>query len=329
MQRYRQSLYVFKLSVDLFILSCSFLMASLIARKRTFPKENFFTFDKREFVLLLALCIVWYLSSKASGLYDDFRSRTLGFELISILNNCLVQLTASIVAIFIIKTIILSRFFILLYFFFQLILLSVAKFILRTSLQWLRAKGHYVNSLLILGAGKVGRDFFTAMKSCPHLGYETIGLLDDKPQTGLGNLYLGSLEDLNDILTQKKVDEVIIALPNYAVDKIEKAVSICEIHAISPRIIPDYFRFLSHNFTVSIFGYFPVISLKNPLEEIHWRLLKRVFDTAITLVLFLLLFVWLWPIIAIAIKVDSRGPVFFKQEHGGYPRKFRRNRGDC
>ena len=110
-----------KLAVDLVIVSFSFLIASSIARKRAFPNEGFFVFDKWEITFLAALCIVWYLSSKATGLYDEFRSRTVGFELLSSLKNCIVQLMVSVAFIFIIKTTVLSRFFILLNFLFQLL----------------------------------------------------------------------------------------------------------------------------------------------------------------------------------------------------------------
>jgi len=317
MKKYRHSLYFIKFALDVFLLAISFFLASFIARKRIYPKEQFFNFDKRELALLFVLLAVWYFSTKASGLYDEFRSRTLSFELLSVLKNCLLQFIVSILFLFTIKTMILSRYFIFVFFMIQLTLLSVAKFSTRTSLQWLRAKGRYVSSMLILGAGKVGRDFFQALKSCPHLGYKVEGFLDDKPQPDLGFLYLGSIEDLNEILGEHSVDEVIIALPNSAGEKIKAAISICENNTISARIIPDYFQFLSHNFDISIFGYFPIISLKNPLEELHWRIFKRIFDTAFTIVLFLFAFVWLWPIIVIAIKIDSSGPVFFKQERWG------------
>jgi len=103
MKRNRQSLYGMKLAVDLVIVSFSFLIASSIARKRAFPNEGFFVFDKWEITFLAALCIVWYLSSKATGLYDEFRSRTVGFELLSSLKNCIVQLMVSVAFIFIIK----------------------------------------------------------------------------------------------------------------------------------------------------------------------------------------------------------------------------------
>jgi len=306
-----------KLAVDLVIVSFSFLIASSIARKRAFPNEGFFVFDKWEITFLAALCIVWYLSSKATGLYDEFRSRTVGFELLSSLKNCIVQLMVSVAFIFIIKTTVLSRFFILLNFLFQLLLLIFIKIIMRAYLQWLRTKGHYVSSLLIIGAGKLGRDFFGATRSCPNLGYEVRGFLDDVPQPDLGNLYLGSIDELDDILERQKVDEVIIALPNYAVDRIEKTISVCEMRAISPRIVPDYYKFLRHKFTIILLGNFPIISLKNALEEIHWRILKRMFDTIFTAAIFLFVFIWLWPIIAIAIKMSSPGPIFFKQERWG------------
>jgi lipopolysaccharide/colanic/teichoic acid biosynthesis glycosyltransferase/glycosyltransferase involved in cell wall biosynthesis len=56
---------------------------------------------------------------------------------------------------------------------------------------------------------------------------------------------------------------------------------------------------------------------RNPLEETAWRFFKRAFDLAVSIPLFVLVFSWLWPVLALAIKLDSPGPVLFKQERWG------------
>ena len=56
--------------------------------------------------------------------------------------------------------------------------------------------------------------------------------------------YLGKIDELDDILNKQHVDDIIIALPNYANERIEDVVTICEKHTTRVRIIPDYFKFI-------------------------------------------------------------------------------------
>jgi len=320
--KYRFSLYPFKLSSDLAVLVFSFLLSSFLAKKRIFLARGFFGLERREWFLLVLLCVVWYFSSRATHLYDEFRTNTINAELICVSRNIGIQLVAAIIVLFVIKSLIIARFFILIYFLSLVVLLGQAKILFRIFVRGLQKKGINIRSVLILGAGDLGKDFARAIQSYPHLGYRVGGLLDSRPQPSLGPLYLGRLEDLPRILDQGSVDEVVIALPSQESEEIDQAVSTCEDRAVPVRMIPDILGHFRSRLSVSLFGNFPVFSLlTNPLEEVQWRLLKRSFDLLVTAVLFPAVFLWLWPLLAAAIKLDSRGPVFFKQERWGRKNK--------
>jgi putative colanic acid biosynthesis UDP-glucose lipid carrier transferase len=123
---------------------------------------------------------------------------------------------------------------------------------------------------------------------------------------------------LGQIIEREKIDEVIIALPNSAIKKIGQVISVCENHPTHVKIIPDYFEFMSPRFGISRFASFPLISIRaNPLEQLHWRLLKRSCDLIFTLLLFIAVFSWLWPVLIVLIRISSPGPAFFKQERWG------------
>ena len=330
MHRYRQSYYYLKIISDLFWLAICFLAAAFIAKYRIHSyleqtqqiKVTFFGLETRELILLFALCLVWYLCSKATGLYDDFRARTFTFEITAVFKNALIQALASMIVLFFLKVVYISRFFILTYLLFQLIFLGLWKLLIRILLSWVRKKGRNLRSILIIGAGQVGQDFYDAVVSYPHLGYHVIGFLDDKNKATLGNLYLGTINDLDSILRKNGIDEVVITLPNNAVERIDYVISICENYPTHVRIVPDYFRFFSRRFSISIFANFPMVSIRTTrLDELHWRIIKRSSDILATIVLFISVFSWLWPLIAIGVKLSSRGPVFFKQERWGEKNK--------
>ncbi len=322
MQNLRKSYMYLKLSIDLFILASSFFISSFLAKYRVNPEVRFLDIEPEEIVLFIVFYLIWYFSAKASGLYDEFRSRTTSFELIAVFKCASIQFISAVFILFMFKTLAISRFFVVAYFLLQLILISLWKLGLRILLIRIRKRGRNLRSMLIVGAGEVGRAFHKTILLYPQMGYFLIGFLDDRDQPDLGHDYLGTLDRLEDVLQNEGVDEVIIALPNDALDRIDQVISCCEKFPINVRIIPDYFRFFAPRFNVSIVGDFPIISIRaNPLGEMHLRLLKRSFDMAVGTLCFAFIFFWLWPILAIIVKLSSPGPVFFKQERWGRKNK--------
>jgi len=318
MQNRNKSERYLKSSLDIVFLVLSFLSAVYLAKRHIGMEAGFFSLEKGEIFLLLFLCLVWYLAAKSFGLYDEFRSRSFSFEFIAIVKSILIQIILLVAILFIIKTRILSRFFIVVFFILFAVLVISWKICLRMILAWLQKKGRNLIHILIVGGGEVGLRFYDTITANPHLGYRVKGFVDEQPPPDLGNLYLGKIDQLEQIFNHEKIDEVIIVLPNSAKAQIDRVIAVCENSPTRVRIIPDYFEFMSPHFGISRFGSFPLISLRaNPLEQLHWRFLKRSCDLIFTLLLFIFFFSWLWPLLALLIKITSPGPVFFKQERWG------------
>lgn len=318
MQNRKKTEKYLKTGIDILLLILSFLGSSFLAKNHAGMAAGFFRLAGWEIYFLLFLCLVWYLAAKSSGLYDEFRSRSFGFEFMAIVKSILVLFILTVAILFIIKTIILSRFFVVVFFILFTILVIFWKISFRMILIWLQKNGHNLCSVLIVGAGEVGLRFYDTITAHSHLGYRVKGFVDEQPPADSGNLYLGRIDQLGQIINREKIDEVIIALPNAAIKKIGQVIAVCERYPTRVRIIPDYFEFMSPRFEISRFGSFPLISIRaNPLEQLGWRLLKRSFDLVFTLLLFIGVFSWLWPLLALLIKISSPGPVFFKQERWG------------
>ncbi|MGE5400344.1 MAG: undecaprenyl-phosphate glucose phosphotransferase [Ignavibacteriales bacterium] len=309
----RKTLHLTRITADILFLLVAFFLAILLGHRTNISGlsviHNFF---------ILILVLTWLYFSRVIGLYDEFRSRNFSFELINLIKNVLIQSFTAIVFIFFIKEIDLSRKFVVRYSLSLLILLGCEKYIFRKLLETFRKRGRNLRSVLIIGAGPVGQKFYNAINDNPHFGYRLLGFLDDEKKPFLNGQYLGKIENLENIFEKNNVDDVIIALPNYAENRIDEVIAICESNTTRVRIIPDYFKFFSQKYSISMFGRFPVISVRDDqLNELHWRLLKRAFDTIITIILFVTVLSWLWPVIALAIKMTSKGPVLFKQERWG------------
>ena len=312
MNRYRPYLHFFRQFFDYALIIVAFLIARFLSVgiERTISVQQV-----NEFLLLILLLISWFNSSHSTKIYDEFRSRNFSFELVILIKNILIQTIVSIVLIFLIKEINFSRLFVFYYTLFLFILLFSEKYLLSKFLDWLRKKGGNLRRILIIGAGNVGKKFFNSINENPHFGYKVIGFLDDLEIPALDGMHLGPVCNLNNLLSNQEVDNVIVALPNYAAEKIQQVLHICEENGKNVRIIPDYFRFASSKYSVSVFGKFPVIAMKDEkIDQFQWRFWKRLVDILFSLAVSVFILSWLYPLIALLIKLDSKGPVLFKQE---------------
>jgi putative colanic acid biosynthesis UDP-glucose lipid carrier transferase len=170
---------------------------------------------------------------------------------------------------------------------------------------------------IIVGSGKLGTHFFEFVNKTRLLGINIVGFLDDDCFSEMRDLYIGTISDLPEILTDTSISDILIAIPSDQVDRIEYVKKISDENARRVRVIPDYFKSDSI-IPLEKFLNSPLLSIRNvPLDDKELRLLKRIFDFIFSLLFMLLIASWLFPLIALLIKLSSRGPVFFKQERWG------------
>ncbi|HQF37060.1 MAG TPA: undecaprenyl-phosphate glucose phosphotransferase [Candidatus Dojkabacteria bacterium] len=305
---------------DLIIIILSFIIAELLS-----PPHEIEIFTSEYFILLLILMVIWVFYSRSSGLYRDFISAKLRSELILLSKNILVQFFSGILALFFIKNILLSRRFIIYYSLILVFLLITERLLIRYYLKNIRKIGENPRRIIIIGAGKVGQTLYNLIKSDLYSVNTMIGFLDDKPQPVLGKAYLGNLDSLYSLLEQGKADEVYIALPTRATQKIENIIDICRIFPVQIHLIPDYFKYTSHPLSYTLLGNLPVVNLRyNNINEFPFTFYKRLFDIIFSSLMIVVVLSWLIPLIGLLIKISSPGPIFFIQERWGRGnRKFK------
>jgi putative colanic acid biosynthesis UDP-glucose lipid carrier transferase len=189
----------------------------------------------------------------------------------------------------------------------------------------LRGNEKFLRNLVIVGSGSTGFDFFHLVSQNPGFGYKFIGFVGTEIKADEGKRYLGPIDQLDSILKTYGIEELVITLPYSEYSNLNGVIATCERNAVRTHIIPDYFQFLSKNFLLNTIGGFPIITLRDePLAELQWRLVKRVFDLCMTLFVSIFFLSWITTLIALLIKITSRGPVFFVQERIGLKNeKFR------
>jgi len=184
----------------------------------------------------------------------------------------------------------------------------------------LRARGLGVSRTIIVGAGEVGRTVMRTIVARPEMGYRLVGFVDDNPQKGSSSIgpikALGPLKNLPLAIEEEQVDEVIITLPWMYHRKIMSIVRECERRQVRAAIVPDLFQMSLSQVDVEDLGGVPLIGVREVSISRGALLAKRAMDV-IGASLGLVLGAPLLALIAIAIRLDSPGPVVFRQTRVG------------
>lgn len=182
-----------------------------------------------------------------------------------------------------------------------------------------RARLIEYTKVVIVGAGPVGVELLKIMESKVSMGYRVVGFFDDKPALQADDVYLlGRVNECINYVKAHGIKEIYCALPDRALDKINKLMREADREMIRFKLVPDVRDYFKKNVNVKMLGHFPVISPRTePLENMNNKVFKRLFDICFSLFVLVFLMSWLVPVLAILIKLGSKGPVFFKQLRSG------------
>ena len=255
---------------------------------------------------------------------DAFRIiRIERIESILIRTIRLVIVHASMIATFVIvlKFYDISRLRLLYFYIIFFIFLFVSRVFFMKLLKYVRAKGYNFSNVIIVGANDTGEHIRKILSKDLTYGYRVLGFFDDEidPFAFISSPILGGFNDIPEYINKENVDEMFVALHIDNIKVINQLTELCERNMIRIKFIPDFQLYTkSRRVEISFYDNTPVLMLrKEPLELTLNLLLKKAFDLCFSSLVILLIFPWLFPIIIILIKLDSKGPIFFKQERSG------------
>jgi len=190
------------------------------------------------------------------------------------------------------------------------------------------ARGLDLQSVVIVGAGKMGRAIAQKLVKYKDLGFEVKGFLDDEMKKGEiipegeGFRVLGPIRDLADVIEGKNISDVYVALDLNNYPKIIEILKIVNKYVVNVRLIPDMFQLLTLKARIEDLDGFPVISIDEPPMRGFMLFVKRTIDVLASFILLVLL-TPLLALTALIIRLDSKGPILFHQERVGLDgRKF-------
>ena len=215
----QRSNYYLRLFLDLLLLNIIFVASAILAQSfQILVTRNYM------FILLGALNFLWYFTSNVNGFYEDNNLRSFSYQFNNILKNTFVQIIAAILFIFIAKEDLFTRNFILIYAFLLIVFISIRIQLLKMLLGKLSLRENKIQNIVIVGSGEVARNFYNSTIKNQTFSYKFAGYLDDFTEESSQTELIGKIDDLEQIVISKNINEVIIALPIQEFARLDKII---------------------------------------------------------------------------------------------------------
>jgi exopolysaccharide biosynthesis polyprenyl glycosylphosphotransferase len=265
----------------------------------------------------LLVTVVWVLVFLLLSVYDPKRTLRLADELQMILTAVPMSTLVFAGTLYVTYRDV-PRLLFLYFFVIDLTLILCWRTLLRGVFRFSSRSGRSPRRVLIAGAGQVGRNVAAKLRQQEWAGLELVGFVDDDPskqgKTVSGLPVLGTLGDASRLIEEMQPQEVIFALPLRAHEEVANLVVSLQRLPVVVKVVPDFFdlAFYRSAITVDDLGGIPLLNLRASAIEGFPRGVKRAFDV-LGATLLLIVLSPLLLVIALLIKLDSKGPIIFRQ----------------
>jgi putative colanic acid biosynthesis UDP-glucose lipid carrier transferase len=198
----------------------------------------------------------------------------------------------------------------------SLLLITLSKFLLFYYLKEYRIiTGLNFRTAIIIGYSSEAARLKELFETRNDYGYRFLGYFSDKKSN---KNIIGKLIDIKPFVIENQVDEIYCSLNELPNESLEDLIDFADENNKTIKFIPDTKEIFSKSLKIDFYEIFPVLSIQQTtLHEPVNKLFKRAFDIIFSMVIILGLLSWIVPILAILIKLESKGPVFFKQGRPG------------
>jgi Undecaprenyl-phosphate glucose phosphotransferase len=321
---FRQRLLFFRtvlLATDVVLITLAWLLAyhlrltsGLIPVWKGVPPVEEYLFP------LAYLLPIWLLVGSSLGLYNPRRTFALpqeGWLLCKVSTICLVCFTA---ASYLLREIDLSRLVLAIFWGMSVALPWASRLLIPRTLQQLRRNGTYLRRALLIGHDDLAHQVIKTIQEYPEAGLIIVGVVAEQLRhVGThfdGIEVIGTPQEVRSIIHRERIDQVIIALPFQAYETLEEVLEQLENEPVEVMLVPDLSRYMTLRCGIEDLGGMPALTLQgSPLYG--WNaVLKRALDLGVSLGAVVVL-APLLVLIALLVKVSSRGPILYRQERMG------------
>jgi exopolysaccharide biosynthesis polyprenyl glycosylphosphotransferase len=275
-------------------------------------------------VLMPAILPLWLLLLPYFGAYDSPRNKSRSSYLWSVTQAVAAGLALLMAVLYVFKIPHLSRIAMVVFALLDIAVLFVVRLGMIRYFRRSLDRMENVRRVLIVGTGARARRLAEAVIRRAEWGIHIIGHLDPDPARAgtrvLGSPVLGTVDDIGSVLQEHVVDQVLIAVPREMIGAVEKVALVCQEEGITHALMADVFESKVARIGLAPFGDIPLLSFEPVARDEMRLLIKRMIDLAAALAILPIVLPVLG-LIALAIKLDSPGPVFFRQERVGQGRR--------
>lgn len=172
--------------------------------------------------------------------------------------------------------------------------------------------GGNFRKVVIVGAYKNVEQLANFFNENPDYGYQLIkvfNLNEDKK---------AQIEECFLFVDENKIDEIYCSMSDLTTNQINNFIDFSDNNLKILKFLPDDKEIFARNMKLDYYGFIPIASLRDiPLDDILNQMIKRMFDIVFSLIIIIFVLSWLIPILAVFIKLESYGPIFFKQKRNG------------
>ena len=315
LRRFSTNVAVFSIFLDGLLVALSLHLSILLRLwANRFPYVQDLPRQEIPLLLYLFFPLLWVVVLLVFNIYDGRKNIRVVDEFGSLTIACGMASVASAgILYFTFRDI--SRFQFGLFALLAFLLLLTWRGIFRLTVYRKYSRHMELRKVLILGAGSAGKRIGEQIQRESMYGFHVVGYLDDDPLKHNGSV-LGDLNLARQLVQRERIDDVVIALPMSAHQRLTQITA--ELHNLPVRVwvIPDYFSLTLHKAGVFDFAGIPMLDLRAPALDEYQRMIKRAFDLVVCS-LALPLALPSMGIIALAIKLDSPGNVIFRQQRVG------------
>ncbi|WP_242918234.1 undecaprenyl-phosphate glucose phosphotransferase [Pontibacter liquoris] len=277
------------------------------------------TFTEKAGFLGLGIA-AWFICNTLSGAYKFNRVTSVANVLTNTLKVLLlyVLLVEAILSIF--KIALYAREFLLIHYVLLIICIFTWRVFLVKILRYYRKRGYNNRRVIIVGVSETGMLLKNIFQQHPEYGYHFKGIFDDN-QTAHPDVR-GRIAELEQFVIEQGINEIYCSPSAIKTDQLKQLINFVDNNLVRIKLISDLGEHHYKKLKIDFYDMLPVLILRSiPLDDVLNKTLKRTFDILFSLIVIVFILSWLLPILAIIIKLDSKGPVFFKQVRSGIDNK--------
>jgi len=250
------------------------------------------------------------------GLYDDSRKPSYWLIIVSIMKAVFVSFASFTVAVFLYRDLLYSRVFLLAFALLSLVFLILFRVIVHYYFNNHFKKGFNARRILVVGDKERSRKIADVLDEQLSYGHEIVGRLAASADEQSAPDTMGCLRDFDDVLRKQAIDEVVFALSGDRAVDLRDYLEMCRKMGIPVRILPALWKEGDRVLFMETLQGVPFLTMRTANFNATGLVYKRILDL-IGGAIGTLIFIAIYPFVAVAIKLDSPGPVLFKQKRMG------------